>query len=99
MTTRNGTGNGRVTPKKPLAAASPLPPPVPCAPDGKLRLLKVVLQPVFVLVGDGGDVQEVAHPAVEVKGVDWAKWSAEAFTEGALDALRQQIVPASPEVG
>lgn len=95
MTTRNGTRNGRATPKKTLAPVGPIEvaPPVPTAPQGTLRLLKVALQPVLVLIRDDGEVQEVKVDAFEIKGADWSEWAATAFTPDALETLRKQIVP------
>lgn len=95
MSTTNTKRNGRVTPPKPRTL-EPVPPEpavalTPVAPAGRLRLLKVVLQPTFVLVSDDESVQEVAHPVVEVKGVDWPTWASTVFSDDALDALRQTI--------
>lgn len=103
MSTRNG--NGRTTPKQTRPTKTvelvELPPPVPtepaaavAPPAGKLCLLKVALQPVLVLVADDGTVREVQHPAIEVKGVDWAEWSQAAFTDEALAAMKDSIGPA-----
>ncbi len=91
MSTRNGTRNGRVTPKKePVVVSPPIETYVP--PDGKLRVLKVLVQPVLVL--DNGDtLREVVHPAIEIKGADWSEWAKTAYCDDALEALRTQLVP------
>lgn len=96
--TRNGrpaAKSGRVTPKKPRATTKSVevPSPAPAAPEGKLRLLKVVMQPTFVLVAEDGSVQEIQHPVIEIKGVDWRTWSSDAFSDDALEHLRQTITP------
>lgn len=66
--------------------------PKPSAPAvaGRLVLLKVLVQPVLVLVDDDG-AREVAHPVVEVKGPDWHTWAAAAFTAASLEQMRDGI--------
>lgn len=91
VTSRNGTRNGRTTPRKVKPVEIPAVTIEP--PAGKLRLLKVTLQPTFVLVADNGSVQEITHPVVEVKGVDWPTWAPDVFSEDALEHLRQTITP------
>ncbi len=44
----------------------------------KLRLVKVVVQPVFVL-DDGETITEVEHPAVVIPAAEWPTYSAERF--------------------
>lgn len=97
MTARNGvraSRNGRTTPKKnldPVVVSDPIDT-IPVAPIGKLRLLKVFVQPMFVL-DDGDSLREVQHPTIEVKGGDWREWSTTAYDDDALEALRSQVVP------
>lgn len=95
MSTRNGTKSGRVTPKN-VAPVEINAPPIPVAPEGKLRVLKVLVQPVFVLVQPDGNLQEVQHPAVEIKSVDWAEWSATVFTPASLEVMRQNLTTVTP---
>lgn len=47
---------------------------------GKLRLVKVVVQPVFVL-DDGEEIIEVEHPAVNVPAGDWDRYSSQTFPQ------------------
>ena len=65
-------------------------------PRQRLTVLKVLVQPVLVLV-DGDDVREVTHPVVEIKGVDWAEWAASVFTPESLELMRQNVQPVTPE--
>ncbi len=44
----------------------------------KLRLLKVHVQPVFVL-DDGESMVEVAHPTVTIPAADWPTYSSDRF--------------------
>lgn len=44
----------------------------------KLRLVKVIVQPVFV-VDDGENLAEVAHPAVTVPAEEWSDYSDRRF--------------------
>ena len=44
----------------------------------KVRLLKVVVQPVFVL-DDGEELTEVQHPATAIPAVEWPTYSSERF--------------------
>ncbi len=55
----------------------------------KLRLLKVIVQPVFVL-DDGETLIEQAGQPVEVPASEWPTFATGAFAEG-FNALRQQI--------
>lgn len=60
--------------------------------DGpRLRLVKVVVQPVLVL-DDGDTLQEVQSTAVEVMAADWSRWSAESFSEPGLAKLRDELL-------
>jgi hypothetical protein len=44
----------------------------------KLRLVKVVVQPVFVLV-DGDEVTEIEHAPVVIPAAEWPTYSSERF--------------------
>lgn len=44
----------------------------------KLRLVKVHVQPVFVL-DDGENITEVEHPAVTIPAAEWPTYSSERF--------------------
>lgn len=44
----------------------------------KLRLVKVLVQPVFV-VDDGETVTEVEHGAIAIPAADWPTYSSERF--------------------
>ncbi len=44
----------------------------------KVRLLKVVVQPVFVL-DDGEELTEVQHPATVIPAAEWPTYSSERF--------------------
>jgi hypothetical protein len=44
----------------------------------KVRLLKVVVQPVFVL-DDGEELTEVQHPATVIPAAEWSTYSSERF--------------------
>lgn len=44
----------------------------------KVRLLKVVVQPVFVL-DDGEELTEVQHPATVIPAAEWPMYSSERF--------------------
>lgn len=44
----------------------------------KLRLVKVLVQPVFVL-DDGENVTELEHPAVAIPAAEWPTYSGERF--------------------
>lgn len=84
MTARKTTRKppaGRVTPPKPKPA------------EPRLAVLKVLVQPVLVLIDEKGACQEVQHPVVEVKGADWATWARGAFTPARLEELRQSVAP------
>lgn len=45
----------------------------------KLRLVKVIVQPVFVL-DDGEHVTEIEHPQMAVPAAEWPSYSAERFS-------------------
>lgn len=44
----------------------------------RLRLVKVVVQPVFVL-DDGENVTELEHPAIAIPAAEWPTYSSERF--------------------
>lgn len=44
----------------------------------KLRLVKVFVQPVFVL-DDGETITEIEHPPVAIPATDWPTYSGERF--------------------
>lgn len=50
----------------------------------KLKLVKVLVQPVFVL--DHGDtVEEIEHPVVAVPAAEWATYGSERFPREVAD--------------
>jgi hypothetical protein len=59
----------------------------------KLRLLKVIVQPVFVL-DDGDNLTEVQADPVVVSPEDWPRYPTTGFAR-AVDALQEQIDEAS----
>ncbi|MGP0048791.1 MAG: hypothetical protein ACLPZR_08095 [Solirubrobacteraceae bacterium] len=44
----------------------------------QLRLVKVIVQPVFVL-DHGTHIEEIEHPAVAIPSQDWPTYSSERF--------------------
>ncbi len=44
----------------------------------KLRLIKVLVQPVLVL-DDGENITEIEHPAVAIPAAEWPTYSSERF--------------------
>jgi hypothetical protein len=44
----------------------------------RLRLVKVLVQPVFVL-DDGDTVEEIEHPAIAIPASEWPTYSGERF--------------------
>ncbi len=70
----------------------------------KLRLLKVVVQPVFLL-DDGETLTELQHPATVIPAAEWPTYSSERFPREVAewqerldadpDALRQVEATAS----
>ena len=51
------------------------------------RLLKVQVQPVFVVTDEQGDVHEVVAPAAIVAGVDWREFGVNSFDKIDLEAV------------
>lgn len=60
----------------------------------RLRLLKVVVQPVFVL-DDGDNLTEHVGQRVEVPGSGWQTFAADAFTADELAKLAELIASQS----
>lgn len=48
------------------------------SPQKKLRLVKVLVQPV-VMLDDGTTLTEVEHPAVAIPAEEWATYSSDRF--------------------
>lgn len=99
--TRNGK-NGRVTPPKPRVVAAVHDDPAAITatePVGTLALLKVLVQPTFVLIAPDGSCREVPHDTVAINGADWASWAPTSFNADVLESLRQVIVvqPRGPQ--
>lgn len=46
--------------------------------QGRIRLIKVVVQPIFVL-DDGETITEVTHPATVIPASEWPTYSGERF--------------------
>lgn len=44
----------------------------------RLRLVKVIVQPVFVL-DDGDNIEAIEHPPVAIPAADWPTYSGERF--------------------
>jgi hypothetical protein len=63
----------------------------------KLRLLKVIVQPVFV-VDDGEQLVELRADPVEVSGREWPTFPEGRFQEG-VEALRRQVEGAEGDNG
>lgn len=55
----------------------------------KLRLLKVLVQPVFV-ADDGETLTEIPTQPVEVPAAEWPSFATGRYVEG-FEALRQQV--------
>lgn len=53
------------------------------------RLLKVAVQPVFVIVTDDGQVEEAAGQPIEVPGKAWSAFAGHAFGEADLAGIAQ----------
>lgn len=64
----------------------------------KLRLIKVAVQPVFVL-DDGENITELEHPAVVIPAEEWPTYSSERFQkeraawQAQIDAEAQAAKP------
>jgi hypothetical protein len=55
----------------------------------KLRLVKVIVQPVFVL-DDGETITEVEHPAIAIPAAEWPDYSAVRFPKE-VEAWQAQL--------
>lgn len=44
----------------------------------RIRLVKVIVQPVFVL-DDGTTIEEIEHPAIAIPASEWPTYSGERF--------------------
>lgn len=60
----------------------------------KLRLIKVIVQPVFVL-DDGENVTEVEHGAIAIPASEWPAYSGERFPRE-VEAWQAQIDAEAP---
>jgi len=56
----------------------------------KARLLKVIVQPVFIIDDEDGDVHEVTGEAYPVPGKNWRGFGTEAFGPTDLEAVAVQ---------
>jgi hypothetical protein len=56
----------------------------------KLRLLKVIVQPVFVVIDDNGNLTEQAAEPVVVSASEWPTFATTRYVEG-FEELRQQV--------
>ena len=54
----------------------------------RLRLVKVLVQPVFVL-DDGENVTEIEHPAVAIPAAEWPAYSSERFPREVAEWQKQ----------
>ena len=50
------------------------------SPLRKLRLIKVLVQPVFV-IDDGDNITELEHPPVAIPAAEWPTYSSERFPQ------------------
>lgn len=64
--------------------------------ERRLRLLKVNVQPVFV-IDDGVSLREVQGSTVSVVGAEWLVWAAGAFTDEQLALLLDTLAPGARE--
>jgi hypothetical protein len=56
----------------------------------ELRLLKVIVQPVFVLFDDSGGASEIVPQPITVSSAEWPTFAAGGFEE-ATHALRDEL--------
>lgn len=63
----------------------------------KLRLLKVICQPVFV-IDDGESLVEQSTTPIEVPAAEWPTFATGRFAEG-FEQLRAQVEGPPPEEG
>lgn len=72
--------NGRPSPKR-----------QPAKPQPTLRLVKAVVQPVFVL-DDGESLHEVTVDPIQVTAANWAEWSKTVFSPKSLADVAKELV-------
>jgi hypothetical protein len=63
-------------------------------------LLKVIVQPVWVVEGDDRTLSEIEHPAVTIPASEWPTYSSERFPREVRDweqRLNSQENPGVPE--
>lgn len=60
-------------------------------PDGTLRLLKVRVQPVYVLDTPDGFIEVANVPVEEINGAGWLDWATKQFTPAALEKRRGEL--------
>ena len=66
-------------------------------PKAKLRLIKVLVQPVFVL-DDGETITEIEHPATAIPASEWPTYSSERFPRE-LAVWQAQLDEGAPPPG
>lgn len=66
------------------------------ADEKRLRLVKVIVQPVLVL-DDGDSLTEVKSTAMEVVGASWPSWSETAFRGPHLAELLAELLAQEEE--
>lgn len=96
MSETNGTAKAvaptkRTTPKKRAVAAV-----AAQVPEGTLRLLKVIVQPVYALDTSDGLI-EVPGPVESVNGAGWAEWAQGRFTAENLETMRMSLSVIDPQ--
>lgn len=60
----------------------------------RVRLVKVIVQPVFVL-DDGEQISELEHPAVAIPAAEWPTYSGERFPRE-VEAWERQLNESGP---
>lgn len=61
----------------------------------RLRLVKVLVQPVFVL-DDGTTVEEIDHPAVAIPASEWPTYSGDRFAREVAEWQKQLNADTAP---
>lgn len=84
-TPRKPAATGRVTPAKAKTNGK-----TGAVPDGRLRLLKVMVQPTYAYDTADGLI-EITGPVEQINGVGWIDWSRTAFSPLALDKRRAEL--------
>jgi hypothetical protein len=59
-------------------------------PQSRVRLLKVLVQPIYVL-DDGADLTELPAQPLEIKAGAWRDFATSAFTPEALARVAEQV--------